>query len=234
MCCVVHPQVTRTRLCSRLACPTAPAASTLQLSFAALTYRFNTSPHRVMTLQCNAQVAEKAAKGAGLGSSRYPPGSRGSQQEPAAAKVEPPNALVAYREEGLEAVDISTGQTICQLHLPAGGLHADLDADGVPDHVQVRAQMPHVLVGSSKGGSCTFVFTLKLLSRVDGVRRAWHNHAPCSVSSVPLCTRDEALQAVDSTLAVCCASIAHADFSACGSSRYTSRCVSLPQHVSCA
>ena len=74
--------------------------------------------------------------GAGLGSGgrNTPPG--GDHKTPGGTMALP-HALVANREEGLEAISLATGQTICQLHLPAGGLHADLDADGVPDHVQV-------------------------------------------------------------------------------------------------
>ena len=49
-----------------------------------------------------------------------------------------PNVLVAHLEEGIEAVHLYSGRTLCKLHLPAPGLHADLNGDGVLDHVQVR------------------------------------------------------------------------------------------------
>jgi hypothetical protein len=47
------------------------------------------------------------------------------------------NALVAHLEEGLEIVHLYSGRTLCQLHLPAGQLHADINGDGVMDHIQV-------------------------------------------------------------------------------------------------
>jgi len=46
-----------------------------------------------------------------------------------------PNVVVAHLQDGLEAVHLSTGHTVCKLPLTRGGLHADLNADGVPDHV---------------------------------------------------------------------------------------------------
>ncbi|MQM13049.1 hypothetical protein Taro_045972, partial [Colocasia esculenta] len=47
-----------------------------------------------------------------------------------------PNVVVAHEKEGIEAVHLATGRTICKLHLPEGGLHADVNGDGVLDHVQ--------------------------------------------------------------------------------------------------
>ena len=47
-----------------------------------------------------------------------------------------PNVLVAHLEEGIEAVHLYSGRTLCKLHLPPPGLHADLNGDGVLDHVQ--------------------------------------------------------------------------------------------------
>lgn len=55
----------------------------------------------------------------------------------------PKNALVAHLEEGIEIVHLFTGRTICKLLLPAPGLHADLNADGVIDHVQAFGGNPH-------------------------------------------------------------------------------------------
>ena len=65
-----------------------------------------------------------------------------------------PNVLVAHLEEGIEAVHLYSGRTLCKLHLPPSGLHADLNGDGVLDHVQACARslcasctcqaMPHV------------------------------------------------------------------------------------------
>ncbi|KAJ0968516.1 hypothetical protein J5N97_025433 [Dioscorea zingiberensis] len=48
-----------------------------------------------------------------------------------------PNVVVAHQKEGIEAVHLASGRTICKLHLPEGGLHADINGDGVLDHVQV-------------------------------------------------------------------------------------------------
>lgn len=48
-----------------------------------------------------------------------------------------PNVVVAHQKEGIEAVHLATGRTMCKLHLPEGGLHADINGDGVLDHVQV-------------------------------------------------------------------------------------------------
>jgi hypothetical protein len=50
---------------------------------------------------------------------------------------------VAHLEEGLEAVHLYSGRTLCQLHLPAPGLHADLNGDGVLDHLQAHARIHH-------------------------------------------------------------------------------------------
>lgn len=48
-----------------------------------------------------------------------------------------PNVIVAHEKEGIEAVHLVTGRTVCKLHLQEGGLHADINGDGVLDHVQV-------------------------------------------------------------------------------------------------
>ncbi|KAH9315438.1 hypothetical protein KI387_024065, partial [Taxus chinensis] len=47
-----------------------------------------------------------------------------------------PNVIVAHQKEGIEAVHLASGRTICKLHLQEGGLHADINGDGVLDHVQ--------------------------------------------------------------------------------------------------
>ncbi|KAG0605780.1 hypothetical protein M758_9G087200 [Ceratodon purpureus] len=47
-----------------------------------------------------------------------------------------PNVVVAHLKEGIEAVHLATGRTVCKLFLPEGGLHADINGDGVLDHVQ--------------------------------------------------------------------------------------------------
>ncbi|KAI3861594.1 hypothetical protein MKW98_000546 [Papaver atlanticum] len=48
-----------------------------------------------------------------------------------------PNVIVAHQKEGIEALHLATGRTVCKLHLLEGGLHADINGDGVLDHVQV-------------------------------------------------------------------------------------------------
>lgn len=47
-----------------------------------------------------------------------------------------PNVLVAHLKEGIEAVHLASGRTVCKLFLQEGGLHADVNGDGVLDHVQ--------------------------------------------------------------------------------------------------
>ncbi|KAF3440747.1 hypothetical protein FNV43_RR19033 [Rhamnella rubrinervis] len=47
-----------------------------------------------------------------------------------------PNVVVAHLKEGIEAVHLASGRTLCKLHLQEGGLHADINGDGVLDHVQ--------------------------------------------------------------------------------------------------
>ncbi|CAJ2646478.1 unnamed protein product [Trifolium pratense] len=47
-----------------------------------------------------------------------------------------PNVVVAHLKEGIEALHLASGRTLCKLHLQEGGLHADINGDGVLDHVQ--------------------------------------------------------------------------------------------------
>ncbi|CAN1813958.1 hypothetical protein LINPERHAP1_LOCUS27013 [Linum perenne] len=47
-----------------------------------------------------------------------------------------PNVVVAHQKEGIEALHLASGRTLCKLHLQEGGLHADINGDGVLDHVQ--------------------------------------------------------------------------------------------------
>ncbi|KAF1002774.1 uncharacterized protein LOC141700246 [Apium graveolens] len=47
-----------------------------------------------------------------------------------------PNVVVVHQKEGIEAVHLASGRTLCKLHLQEGGLHADINGDGVLDHVQ--------------------------------------------------------------------------------------------------
>eukprot|EP00249_Psilotum_nudum_P018309 c26740_g1_i2 orf=290-2380(+) len=47
-----------------------------------------------------------------------------------------PNVIVAHLKDGVEAVHLASGRTLCKLLLQEGGLHADVNGDGVLDHVQ--------------------------------------------------------------------------------------------------
>ncbi|KAK9916603.1 hypothetical protein WJX75_004756 [Coccomyxa subellipsoidea] len=77
------------------------------------------------------KVAERAVLGGGGGKA-----DAGGAAQHSAHSVAP-NVLVAHLEEGIEAVHLYSGRTLCKLHLPSPGLHADLNGDGVLDHVQV-------------------------------------------------------------------------------------------------
>mmetsp|Transcript_21460 Transcript_21460/g.51195 ORF Transcript_21460/g.51195 Transcript_21460/m.51195 type:complete len:700 (-) Transcript_21460:224-2323(-) len=63
----------------------------------------------------------------------------------------PPNVLVAHMEEGIEAIHLYTGRTICQLHLPKEGLHADINGDGVLDHAMPYGGKPRTIMISETG-----------------------------------------------------------------------------------
>lgn len=66
-----------------------------------------------------------------------------------------PNVVVAHHKEGIEAVHLASGRTICKLHLPDGGLHADINGDGVLDHVQA--------VGRNSGESTVVTGSMEVL-----------------------------------------------------------------------
>jgi hypothetical protein len=42
------------------------------------------------------------------------------------------------REEGIEVLHLYSGRTLCKMLLPPPGLHADVNGDGVVDHVQAH------------------------------------------------------------------------------------------------
>lgn len=65
------------------------------------------------------------------------------------------------------------GRTICKLHLPAPGLHTDINGDGVMDHIQSHG-------GNVMDLSCR-VFTI-LLCKCCSLSR------PACVTEVDLCT----------------------------------------------
>jgi hypothetical protein len=53
-----------------------------------------------------------------------------------------PNVFVAHLAEGIQAIHLYTGRSICKLHLASPGLHADINGDGVIEHVQVYGKDP--------------------------------------------------------------------------------------------
>jgi hypothetical protein len=55
-------------------------------------------------------------------------------------------------QEGLEVVHLFTGRTLCKLLLPAPGLHADINGDGVVDHIQAHGWHPHANSDPQGGG----------------------------------------------------------------------------------
>ncbi|PRW61178.1 FG-GAP repeat-containing isoform B [Chlorella sorokiniana] len=73
----------------------------------------------------------------------------------------PPNVVVAHLEDGIEAIHLFSGRTVCRLHLPTPGLHVDLNGDGVPEYVVASGgDMEDVLeegaanVGHERGRFC--------------------------------------------------------------------------------
>ena len=71
-----------------------------------------------------------------------------------------PNVVVAHLQDGLEAVHLASGHTVCKLPLARGHLHADLNADGVVDHVAAagwragsagRHRAPHCVATVTSG-----------------------------------------------------------------------------------
>lgn len=81
-----------------------------------------------------AHVVGKVVKMAASGKAKKAPPHQG--QVNGTAHWWAPNAVVAHLKEGVEAIHLYSGRTICKLMLPAGGLHADINGDGVLDHVQ--------------------------------------------------------------------------------------------------
>ena len=69
-----------------------------------------------------------------LNSPPAPAGTFNKQQQ-RSAHYAPPNVIVAHMEEGIEAVHLFSGRTVCRLYLDPYALHVDLNGDGIPDHV---------------------------------------------------------------------------------------------------
>jgi len=91
-----------------------------------------------------------------------------------------PNVLVAHMEEGIEAIHLFTGRTICKLHLPKDGLHADVNGDGVLDHAMAYGGNPQRNAHSDTGhrpSACPCLIAPQPHGRVaiadTGGRRCW-------------------------------------------------------------
>ena len=63
----------------------------------------------------------------------------------------PPNVIVAHVEEGIEAIHLYSGRTVCRLYLDPYVLHVDLNGDGIPDHVHSVGGDPGVLIEEAAG-----------------------------------------------------------------------------------
>jgi hypothetical protein len=55
-----------------------------------------------------------------------------------------PNVVLAHTEEGIEALHLYSGRTVCRLPLQSGVVHADVNGDGIPDHI-------HAVGGNLRG-----------------------------------------------------------------------------------
>ncbi|KAI9081271.1 hypothetical protein K1719_036771 [Acacia pycnantha] len=92
-----------------------------------------------------------------------------------------PNVVVVHQKEGVEVLQLASGRTICKLHLQEGGLHADINGDGVLDHVQaVGGTGAEQLVSGSKEvlGPCWAVATsgVPVREQLFNVSICHHNH----------------------------------------------------------
>ena len=68
-----------------------------------------------------------------------------------------PNVWVAHLRDGIEAVSLHTGRTICKLHLASPGLHVDLNGDGVLDHIQAIGKQHYMMYSYTSQTSCSLV-----------------------------------------------------------------------------
>lgn len=91
-----------------------------------------------------------------------------------------PCAPLPPRQEGIEAIHLFTGRTICKLHLPKDGLHADVNGDGVLDHAMAYGGNPQRNAHSDTGhrpSACPCLIAPQPHGRVaiadTGGRRCW-------------------------------------------------------------
>ena len=54
------------------------------------------------------------------------------------------NAIIAHHRDGVEVLDAFTGELICQLALQHPGYHADINGDGVIDHLDARGHRARI------------------------------------------------------------------------------------------
>ncbi len=52
----------------------------------------------------------------------------------------PPNVIVSHVEHGMEIIHLFSGRPVCRLDLQAGVVHADINGDGIPDHIHVTGK----------------------------------------------------------------------------------------------
>jgi hypothetical protein len=52
----------------------------------------------------------------------------------------PPNVVVAHVEDGIEIIHMYSGRPVCRLALQPQVLHADINGDGIPDHIHVKGK----------------------------------------------------------------------------------------------
>lgn len=101
---------------------------------------------------------------------------RAGAPSPAAA----PNVVVAHLRDGIEAVHLASGHSVCALLLQPGGVHVDLNGDGVLDHVAVGTE-GHAH-GRTARPSCVAVATSGV-----GTRHPLFNASVCrDAGGVPL------------------------------------------------
>ena len=63
---------------------------------------------------------------------------RGSTRRDVAEEGASPNVFVAHQEEGIEVVHLFGGRTVCKMLLAPFDTHADVNGDGVLEHVSAR------------------------------------------------------------------------------------------------
>lgn len=88
---------------------------------------------QISTLGIQRQQVNKQPNLNSLNGPPVPAGTFKNQQRP--SHYAPPNVIVAHMEEGIEAVHLFSGRTVCRLFLDPYALHVDLNGDGIPDHV---------------------------------------------------------------------------------------------------